>query len=128
MAIYKQYKRLGEIDGKEVEFNITEEWSYDDIDVDGSFDFGSKEENQKYLDRFVSGELVSLILGVKAEVFGCTGTDLLCGCHINVDNVDADIADCINDKGMVDIAIEDCKRAIREQVETLTPFFVNLPK
>ena len=128
MAIHKQYKRAGEIDGKEVEFNITEEWAYDDMAIDGSFDFGSEEENQKYLDRFVSGELISLILGVKAEVFGCTGTDLLCGCHINVDSVDADIRECITSHTMVETATEDCKRAIKEQVGTLTPFFVNLPK
>jgi hypothetical protein len=128
MHAHKTYTKQGKLNGKLVEFNITEEWAYDDMAVDGSFDFGSEEENQKYLDRFVSGELISLLLGVKAEAFGCTGTDFLGGCHINVDSVDADIKECITFNAMVETAIEDCKHAIKEQVETLTPFFVNLPK
>jgi hypothetical protein len=128
MNTHRTYVKRGEFNGKLIEFKITEQWTYDDLSVEGTFDFGDEEENKEYLHKFVTGEFVNLVIGVKAEALGCEGTDLLCGCHVATITADEDITECIEVHDMVVAAIDDCRAAISNQITTLIPFFANLPR
>ena len=117
------------VDGVNVTLTVTEYWAYDnDCPIEGSFDFGDEVENDEYLTRFKTGELVNLQIKVKATALGCSGTDYLGGCHVTADNADIELSQIASEHGMANQAIDDCIQAIKNQVETLTPFFVNLPK
>jgi hypothetical protein len=114
------HRKVSEFMGKPVEFIITEMWDYDNSPVDGSF--GSEKDNQDYLDKFESGELANLLLKVKAEALGCEGSASLGSCHVDVFNTNEEISIFVNEYDMLDEAIEDCKRNIKEQIEVLKPY------
>lgn len=83
--------------------HVTIKYDYDDMDVEGSFDFGNDEENKAYLARFNSGELSNIIIFVKVydNSFNVCGEDILGGCHIR--NTD-DILATIKEYAMIDNA------------------------
>jgi hypothetical protein len=65
------------IDGKlkHIETQITYSYSFEQEAPD--FDYGSKEENEKEMARFNSGELSNVFLKVYASALGETGSDSL---------------------------------------------------
>lgn len=109
------------IDGKlkHIETIVEYSWTYDDCQIDGSFDFGDQAENEKYLKRFRSGELLNLIVQVKVKALGESGIDILGGCHVKADNFEADLHELAIEHDMKNNACADLKKAILSQYETL---------
>ncbi len=100
-------------DARTVNVKVTIQVTDDHEEVEGSFDFGDDAENAAYLERFNSGDLVSVCIRVKAEYDTAEGTDYLGGCHIKVGpGFDDDILDMVNDHGMIDEALASLKREI----------------
>jgi hypothetical protein len=93
-------------------FTVQVFYADDPESIEGSFDFGSAEENQAYLDRFRNGELTSLIIIVKASRCGIVlGLDSLRSCH--VESI-ADIDDIVAAHCMIDSAIEEANHKLDE--------------
>lgn len=89
---------------------------YDDMSVEGSFDFGDEKENQDYLDRFNSGELISLVVEVVAtDLSGhVRESDILGGVHVNTNrNIEEQIKETIKDHTMISNAKDSLRNTIK---------------
>lgn len=88
------------------------------------FDYGNSEENAKELARFESGELLNILIVVKAELDGEIGTDCLGQCFIEADNLKAGIEKTVKDHNMVDQALAELKVNILYQANILAKYLV----
>ena len=106
------FKLDGQIDG----MNYTIKADYSDIPLEGSFDFGSEEENQKYMERFENEELLNLDISV--EVYSnsgyVSGSDHLGSCHLAVNDLENGIQEMVKDHAMLDNAMEDLKATLKQ--------------
>lgn len=127
---FSEFTITRQLNGRDIEINITITVECDDIDPAGDFDFGNEKDNTEYLQRFHSGELFIGVIGVKATALGETGTDYLGGCHLHSNNYfdskpfTSDVSSIVTEYNMVDNAIIELLQAIQNKSEMLTPFFI----
>jgi len=74
-------------------------WDYDQENIEGSFDFGDEKENAEYLEKFRTGEYVSLALEVQYydRSGNVSGSDYLGACHFVAKNLDAQILETVSE-------------------------------
>lgn len=87
-----------------------------DIPVEGSFDYGNEEENQKYLERFHNGELENLdiLITIFSKSGHVEGFDSLGGCHVRASHIEEDIKSLIEDHGMIENAFQHLQDNLKE--------------
>jgi hypothetical protein len=95
-----------------IETQVVISWDYEQESVEGAFDYGSKEENQKELARFESGELVAVWIQVKAIAEGETGTDSLGMCFCKAATLETDILNVVAENDMKNYACIDLRNSI----------------
>jgi hypothetical protein len=109
------------LNGKELLVNLIVCLYHDDTDLD--FDFGDEIENQAYLNRFHTGELMNIGIVVKASIqlgtCNLTGEDSLWAVHVRTRHMDTDVNEIIESQAMVDTAIDE----ILSQYKDLAEFF-----
>lgn len=105
--LYKKYDLVVEFHGKPLECFVMITIDEEDIcDLDGSFDFGSKEENDAYLKKFQACELASYHICVKIQTkdgWG-EGYDSLGGVHVRTSQAHADFDETIKEHAMIENA------------------------
>jgi hypothetical protein len=89
-------------------------WGYDDSNIE--IDFGDDTENKDYIRRFLSGELLSVLILVtyRDDSGNVYGEDILGDCHVSSKDFARDILSMVSDHGMVDNAKADMIRIVRE--------------
>lgn len=92
----------------------------DDTPVDGSFDFGDKEENRKYFERFERGELMSIGLIVEARALGECGEDSLWAIHVKTASMTEDLLNMAIEHDMKNNACRELKETILAKHRQLT--------
>lgn len=96
-------------------------WIYDGSSVSDSFDFGNEKQNQEYLKKFESGELLNIIISVEVSFDNWTGVDHLVGCHVRDKYLLTDIESIVSEHGMQKIARDDLKKSIEQSLKSLFP-------
>lgn len=130
MSNFKEFEEYVHVHGKLLTVNISitvEEDPY--IDIRGDFDFGDPIENEKYLNRFKSGELFMGMITVTAFALGETGADHLGACHLisnnyfNSEPFDTSVNDTVNTYDMINNAIDDLLKNLDEKAATLQKYY-----
>lgn len=108
--------------GQEI-FNATQvvSWTYDVLDIKDSFDFGDEKANEEYLERFRSGELISVVIYVKVFFDNFEGTDILGDCHVRDKFLLTDIEETVKEHGMQQNARDDLRKNIESTLKRLVP-------
>lgn len=82
-------------------------WDYDDQAPD--FDYGSKEENQKEMARFESGELLCVNVYVSSKFTCEEGLDVLGQVFVRASHLEQDILETVKEYSMVENSMNELK-------------------
>lgn len=113
-------KRYIEFRGHSLYAHLAVMVDYDQVSPD--FDFGNEAENQKYLERFNSGEMLNLVITVVATWQGYEGSDILGECHISSKNLEAETLDMITEHEMMDKACIDLVTTLTAEYDKAKQF------
>lgn len=128
---FKTYETTLEINGETTPVRIDVFVDEDEcVDPAGDFDFGDDAENQKYLERFQSGELFIGVIEVRATAIelGEFESDVLGACHLTSNNMfdsgpfTKDVENIIEEHGMVAQALECLKGVLKHKINLYKPF------
>lgn len=99
-----------------LDLNYTITVKLSDIPIEDDFDFGDKEEDEKYLRRFEIGELASV--DILIEMFSksgiVSGCSSLGACHIKANDMETEVMSYIMDYELASEAYSDLLANIRE--------------
>lgn len=102
---------------KHIETDVT--YSFELESEAPDFEYGSKEENDKEMARFDSGELLNVTLIVKASALGETGADYLGQCFVRAKHLEADLIQLTIEHDMKNNACIELHANILYQYEVL---------
>lgn len=112
------------IAGKALTCKVRIEFVEDPIyEIKGDFDFGSEEENAKYLARFESGELTMITIRVKVQSPDSIweGVDSLGHCHVKTGpEFKSDVMSLITDHRMIGQATDEMVSEIRRAARSIS--------
>lgn len=108
-----------ELNGKTHEAAYDVKWELEDEPVNGSFEFGNEKENEDYLKRFASGELLNVFVRVTTHFMNLEASDSLGGCHIVAAKLEEEIKDIVRDYTLIDNATEELKGSLDRLSEVL---------
>jgi hypothetical protein len=127
--IFKTEKRDLEVNGIKISAEVTIEVEEDgETNVRDDISFDNKELEEVYVRRFERGELFIGIISVTARAYGIEGLDILGGCHLCSNNAfnhqpfENSVNETVRDYSMVENALTELARNIREQAQQLKLF------
>lgn len=105
-----------------VETQIVVSWDYEDSSVEGDVDFGNKAENEAYLKRFESGELLNIIIFVKANAEGETGSDCLGMNHVKANDLENEVRRIVAEYDMKNNACIELRESILSTAKRMAKY------
>ena len=114
MELFEKYEKM--IFGTSIlEVLVTASYEYCDSDVD-DMDFDSDNDRLAYIERFNTGELMNVVLIVKATVADIEGVAILGACHVTGTG---DMETTINDYDLVIEALDDLENNLNKHLNLL---------
>ncbi len=86
--------------GRTLTVTLVTSFTEDDSEIAGSFDFGDEAENEAYLARFESSEVVNVLVRVEASWHDSKRSDYLGGCHLLSQGLEAQVLEIARYHGM----------------------------
>lgn len=130
MNIFKQEKVMTMIEKPvmphhkgitKLEVELVYSWDHDNSKPD--FDYGSKEENEKEMKRFESGELINALFRVEAIAYGFSEAEYIGQCFIKTSDMEIQLLELANEEGLKDSAINALKSTMRGNYQVLKSIF-----